>query len=72
MENTVADAFRQLSSEAQELYLDSKVPVLPKPPTATDFLRDWIMPNKPVVFKNAFKHWKALHNWTDHNYLRSV
>ena len=72
MENVVREAFKQLSNEARELYLDSHVPVLQRPPRATDFLRDFVMPNKPGVFKNAFNHWKALQHWKDHNYLRFV
>ena len=70
MLRVVADAFEQLSNEARELYLDNKVPVIPRPPRALDFLRDWVMPNKPVVFKNALSHWKALELWKDHKYLR--
>ena len=70
MLSAVADAFEQLSNEARELYLDENVPVIPRPPRALDFLRDWVMPNKPVVFKNALNHWKALKLWKDYSYLR--
>ncbi len=63
-------AFAQLSTEARELYLDCAVPRLPGPPRALDFMRDWVAPNKPVVFTGAFNHWAALQRWKDHNYLR--
>ncbi len=63
-------ALMQLSAEARELYLDAAVPVLPGPPRGVDFLRDWVTPNKPVVFAGAVQHWPALRRWKDPAYLR--
>ncbi len=64
------DCFDELATEARELYLDSTVPFLEGTPSSIDFLRDWVMPNKPVVFQNAT--WSAHSKWPNHDYLRQV
>lgn len=63
------DALDNLAAEAHELYLDAIVPVLQHVPTALEFYRDWVAPNKPVLIKGVFNHWPALKRW-DAAYLR--
>ena len=39
------------------------------PTSALAFFRDFVSPNRPVLFKNAAREWPALKKWTD-EYLR--
>ena len=52
-----------------ELYLNSEVPVLDEVPSPLEFYREWVAPNRPVIIKNAIKHWPALKKW-NYDYLR--
>ena len=63
--------FVSLSHEANELYLPRHVPRLASPTTPLNFLRNYVMPNLPVVIENAISHWPALTKWTK-EYLRDV
>ncbi|XP_064093441.1 bifunctional peptidase and (3S)-lysyl hydroxylase Jmjd7-like isoform X3 [Macrobrachium nipponense] len=63
------DCFLSLSSEAKELYLNDTVPVLDAIPSPLQFYRDWVAPNKPVIFRGAVKKWPAIKKWTI-KYLR--
>ncbi|CAH1786743.1 unnamed protein product [Owenia fusiformis] len=62
--------FDELSLEAKELYLGDEVQYLDRAPSAIEFLRNWVCPNKPVIIKNAIDHWPALQRWEQHSYLR--
>lgn len=62
--------FETLALEARELYLNKVIPTMERVPSALEFLRDYVAPNKPVVIKGAFDHWPALHRWTN-DYLRA-
>ncbi|KAG2205500.1 hypothetical protein INT47_005874 [Mucor saturninus] len=46
------------------------VHVYPKPPTALEFLRTSIHPNRPALIQGGFEHWPAHTQWTN-DYLRS-
>lgn len=60
-----------LSEEASELYLPKTVQKLTTAPTPLKFLRQYVMPNIPVVVENGVSHWPALQKWND-KYLNSV
>ncbi|XP_050692234.1 bifunctional peptidase and (3S)-lysyl hydroxylase Jmjd7-like [Eriocheir sinensis] len=68
-EGRVKEALLRLSTEAQELYLNSRVPVLAAAPLPLPFFREWVAANKPVVVQGVTKRWPALTRWT-HDYLR--
>ncbi|KAL1315915.1 lysine-specific demethylase JMJ32-like [Arachis hypogaea] len=68
----------RLWNEVRELSLgnNSKVERLQAPPTALQFLRDFVNPNKPCIISNAINHWPALSLWAQaqpnqaqHSYL---
>lgn len=61
--------FEYLSLEAKELYLFNDVPVLEMMPTPQEFYREFVCPNRPVILKNAIRHWPACQKWTV-DYLR--
>ena len=61
----------ELSEEASELYLPKTVQKLTTAPTPLEFLRQYVMPNIPVVVKNGVSHWLALQKW-DEKYLNTV
>ena len=42
---------------------------LDSPPTALEFLREFVMQNRPVIFRNLAKDWPAIINW-DLDYLK--
>lgn len=52
-----------------ELYLDLEIPRVSGAPSPLDFHRNWVCPNKPVVFTDAFEDWPALPRWNN-EYLR--
>lgn len=66
---TLSECYKQLSQEVKDLYVTSVVPEVDSVPTSLEFLRDWVCPNKPVIFKKAVQHWPALKKWTS-DYLR--
>ncbi|XP_064421152.1 bifunctional peptidase and (3S)-lysyl hydroxylase JMJD7 isoform X2 [Latimeria chalumnae] len=67
----VRQCLRDIAKEARELYLNELVPYLEHPPSALEFYREWLCPNKPCIIRNAFNHWPALSKWTP-AYLRKV
>ncbi|XP_071534213.1 bifunctional peptidase and (3S)-lysyl hydroxylase Jmjd7 isoform X2 [Panulirus ornatus] len=66
----VQDCLIKLCQEANELYLNSEVPVLDEIPTSLELYRNWIAPNKPVIFRGAIKEWPAIKKWS-FEYLRN-
>ncbi|KAK3871793.1 hypothetical protein Pcinc_023080 [Petrolisthes cinctipes] len=67
----IRESLLKLSEEAQELYLSSQVPILDAIPTPLELYRDWIAPNKPVIFRDAVKFWPAVDKWSP-QYLRET
>ena len=67
----LGDVLLSLGNEAKELYLPQKVKLLEQPPSPLVFLREYVMPNIPVVIKNGVKHWPAIKKWTD-EYLKNL
>ncbi|XP_012558902.2 bifunctional peptidase and (3S)-lysyl hydroxylase Jmjd7 isoform X2 [Hydra vulgaris] len=67
----LGEVLLSLGNEAQELYLPRKIKLLEHPPSALVFLREYVMPNIPVVIKNGVKHWPAIKKWTD-DYLVDI
>ncbi|XP_040189763.1 bifunctional peptidase and (3S)-lysyl hydroxylase JMJD7 [Rana temporaria] len=61
---------QDLAQEVRELHGSDDISYLEDPPTALQFHRDWLSPNRPCVIRNAFNHWPALHKWT-FDYLRT-
>ncbi|XP_033633664.1 bifunctional peptidase and (3S)-lysyl hydroxylase Jmjd7-like [Asterias rubens] len=66
---TLEDHFKNLVTEARDLYLSDEVPCVDGPPTPLEFHRDWVCPNRPVIFRRCIDHWPALSKWTP-AYLR--
>lgn len=64
------DDLLSLPNEAGELYLPNQVPRLSTPPSPIVFLREYVMPNLPVVIEDGVKHWPALNKWSK-DYLRN-
>lgn len=69
MSSKLEESLKKLSVEAEELYLDSEIPIIEGAPTSLEFLRNYVSLNKPVVIKGAIDRWPAVHAWTN-NYLR--
>jgi len=67
----IDEELANLSEEVRELYLGDSVPVLSHPPTALEFLRGYVSPNKPVLIRGAIDHWPALSKWTN-QYLKDT
>ncbi|KAL6075674.1 JmjC domain-containing protein 7 [Balamuthia mandrillaris] len=65
------NAFSKLSEEASELYLPSEIPRVPVPASPLEFYREYVAPNKPVIFTNSVDHWPALTRWSN-EYLAEV
>ncbi|KAG7178031.1 Bifunctional peptidase and (3S)-lysyl hydroxylase Jmjd7-like [Homarus americanus] len=57
------------ASFSPELYLTNEVPVLDDIPSPLELYREWIAPNKPVIFRGAVKKWPAIGKWS-YDYLR--
>eukprot|EP01083_Nonionella_stella_P168774 570792_1 len=70
-QNTSAlqDCFDELVANAASLYLDTQIPVLPKPPTSLEFYRDYVSFNRPCIIQHGFDHWPASYLWSN-AYLR--
>ena len=67
----ISTAFKELSEEAHDLYLPSWVRELEAVPSPLVFLREYVMPNIPVVIRGGVQHWPALVKWSD-DYLTEV
>ncbi len=56
--------------------MGDSVPVRPAPsgdPSgALRFHREWVSQNRPVLFRGAARHWRAVDKWADDRYLRSA
>ncbi|XP_038078293.1 bifunctional peptidase and (3S)-lysyl hydroxylase Jmjd7-like [Patiria miniata] len=63
------DHLQHLATEARDLYLSDEVPRIDGPPPPLGFYRDWVCPNKPVIFRGCIDHWSALTMWSP-AYLR--
>uniref|UniRef100_A0A7I4D4Y9 JmjC domain-containing protein n=1 Tax=Physcomitrium patens TaxID=3218 RepID=A0A7I4D4Y9_PHYPA len=61
-----------LSREVRELSLGCTPEVvrIDGPPDPVQFLRDFVMPNRPCIITNAIAHWPALRLWSN-SYLQS-
>ncbi|KAK4515909.1 uncharacterized protein ATC70_010867 [Mucor velutinosus] len=65
----IDSVFIQYVKEYQDIN-GTYVQVYEKPPTALEFLRGSVQPNRPAVIKGGFEHWPARRGWTN-EYLRS-
>ena len=61
----INSAFKELSEEAHDLYLPSRIRELEAPPSPLVFLREYVMPNIPVIIRGGVQHWPALVKWND-------
>ena len=59
----LADALKDLSSEAVDLYLGRSVPVISQGPDPLTFLRNFVAQNRPVLVRGGVSHWPALDKW---------
>lgn len=64
-------AFKELSEEAQDLYLPSRIRELEASPSPLVFLREYVMLNIPVIIRGGVQQWPALLNWSD-DYLIKI
>ncbi|ESO07337.1 hypothetical protein HELRODRAFT_170668 [Helobdella robusta] len=65
----IGECLEKLSLEARELYLESRVRELVRPPSPLVFLRDYVSKNVPVVIRGGCTNWGACKKWS-HTYLR--
>lgn len=63
--NRVDKALAALSYELRELSLSSSVPRLNGPPSALQFYRDFVSPNRPCIISSAVDNWPALQKWSN-------
>jgi len=64
------DPFKQLSHNVK-FWLDAIVPHINKP-SSIEFLRNFVMKNKPCVIRGAIDHWPAMFKWTDDYLCRAM
>ena len=57
--------FKELSEDASDLFIPSRITELASPPSPLTFLRDYVMSNVPLVIRGGVQHWPALEKWTD-------
>ncbi|GAA5801197.1 hypothetical protein HPULCUR_006640 [Helicostylum pulchrum] len=69
LEEDIGNIFVKYVKEYQDIN-GTYVHVYEKPPTALEFLRTSVHPNRPAVIKGGFEHWPARTKWTN-EYLRS-
>jgi len=65
----IKNCFKELSSEALELYLNAEVPETDSAPSPLTFLREWVLYNRPLVVRGGVCHWPACQKWSN-SYLR--
>jgi len=65
----IKNCFKELSSEALELYLNAEVPETDSAPSPLTFLREWVQYNRPLVVRGGVCHWPACQKWSN-SYLR--
>lgn len=70
--STLSMPLQQLSTEAQDFYVPSTIRELEHPPSPIEFLRDYVMPNIPVVVRGGIRHWPAITKWTDDYLLQCL
>ncbi|KAK3583289.1 hypothetical protein CHS0354_011178 [Potamilus streckersoni] len=66
----ISQKLDDLSIEARELYLESRVPRLKKPPNPLEFYRKYVSPNKPVIIEGGITHWPGVRKWSP-DYFRN-
>ncbi|XP_068650907.1 lysine-specific demethylase JMJ32 [Aristolochia californica] len=67
--NSVRTAIEGLCQEVRELSLGTAIEHLEAAPSPLQFLRQFVLPNKPCIISNATRHWPALSAWTQDEYL---
>jgi len=65
------DNFQKLAEDASGLSIPSSIAELWSPPSPMVFLREYVMPNIPLVIRGGVQNWPALKKWTD-DYLCSL
>ncbi|XP_069960865.1 bifunctional peptidase and (3S)-lysyl hydroxylase Jmjd7-like isoform X4 [Cherax quadricarinatus] len=63
------ECFLKLSLAAKEYQLSKEVSVVDDVGTPLEVYRDWVAPNRPVIFRGAVRDWPAIKKWT-FDYLR--
>ncbi|TRY74909.1 hypothetical protein TCAL_00513 [Tigriopus californicus] len=69
MDPRVKPSLIRLSEDARDYHLTPRVPEIDHI-TCTEFLRQYVGPNQPVLIKHAIDHWPARNRWTS-DYLKS-
>ncbi|XP_077258003.1 bifunctional peptidase and (3S)-lysyl hydroxylase JMJD7-like [Temnothorax americanus] len=64
VEARIREACHNLSREARELYLRSKVAEIDHSITPLAFYREYVSKNVPLVIRGAIKHWPAVGKWS--------
>ena len=55
-----------------DFYLQHEVPEIQgAPESPLEFHRNWISFNRPLIIRNAIKHWPAFEKWQSNDYLLS-
>ena len=67
--STLQESLVQAAIEAQEL-AGTVCPRVERL-TPAQFLRDFVLPNKPCIITGLMKDWPAMRHWTDDDYLRA-
>ncbi|XP_021835271.2 lysine-specific demethylase JMJ32 [Spinacia oleracea] len=69
--NIGIEELETLWEEVRELSFGTSTEVerLHSPPSPVEFLRNYVMPNKPCIISNALEHWPALSLWSSDEYL---
>nr|XP_045581536.1 bifunctional peptidase and (3S)-lysyl hydroxylase Jmjd7-like [Procambarus clarkii]XP_045581538.1 bifunctional peptidase and (3S)-lysyl hydroxylase Jmjd7-like [Procambarus clarkii]XP_045581539.1 bifunctional peptidase and (3S)-lysyl hydroxylase Jmjd7-like [Procambarus clarkii]XP_045581540.1 bifunctional peptidase and (3S)-lysyl hydroxylase Jmjd7-like [Procambarus clarkii]XP_045581541.1 bifunctional peptidase and (3S)-lysyl hydroxylase Jmjd7-like [Procambarus clarkii] len=65
----IEECFLKLSLAENDYHLSKQVPILDDVPTPLDLYRDWVAPNRPVIFRGAVREWPAIKKWS-FKYLR--
>ncbi|KAL6770523.1 hypothetical protein ACKKBF_B31595 [Auxenochlorella protothecoides x Auxenochlorella symbiontica] len=68
----LVSVLRQLSLDARELDVGSSVPMLEHPPSALQFCREYVGPNRPVLVRGAVSEWPALTLWNEEYLIRAL
>uniref|UniRef100_A0A1D1ZN93 JmjC domain-containing protein n=1 Tax=Auxenochlorella protothecoides TaxID=3075 RepID=A0A1D1ZN93_AUXPR len=68
----LVSVLRQLSLDARELDVGSSVPMLEHPPSALQFCREYVGPNRPVLVRGAVSEWPALALWNEEYLIRAL
>jgi len=60
------EALGDLSKDLRELCYAPSIDRI-TPPSALEFYREYVAPNKPCIIEGGLEHWPALSTWTDAN-----